>query len=94
MQRAVAATPTWSCEWPLLIATVPELDEFGHLGRVWYPLGETAAPIALGALPARQVEPLPDPADALGRRWCKDRPDFWHCLSPLGVPAPDEEESQ
>jgi hypothetical protein len=91
-ERAVAATPSWSCEWPLLVATVPELEEFGHLGRVWQRLGESTAPIALAALPARQIEPAPDPADALGRRWRKDRADFWHCLSPLGVPAPDEEE--
>jgi hypothetical protein len=39
-------------------------------------------------LPASDLEPL-DPADALGRRWRKDRPGFWHALSPLGTPAPD-----
>jgi hypothetical protein len=78
-------------EWPVFVATVPELREFGPLGPIWQSLGERGAPLQLNALPASALGPL-DPADALGRRWRKDRPGFWHALSPLGTPAPDEEE--
>jgi hypothetical protein len=76
--------------WPVFVATVPELREFGPLGPIWQPLGDRRAPLRLEALPASDLEP-PDPADALGRRWRKDRPGFWHALSPLGTPAPIEE---
>ena len=59
--------------WPVFVATMPELREFGTLGAIWQPLGEHRAPVRLEALPASDLEP-PDLADALGRRWRKDRP--------------------
>jgi protein involved in plasmid replication-relaxation len=78
--------------WPVFVATVPELREFGPLGPIWQPLdNDRRAPLRLESLPASGLEP-PDPADALGRRWRKDRPGFWHALSPLGAPAPTDEE--
>jgi len=77
--------------WPVFVATVPELREFGPLGPIWQPLDNQRAPLRLEALPVSDLEPL-DPAGALGRRWRKDRPGFWHALSPLGSPAPDNEE--
>jgi Replication-relaxation len=78
--------------WPVFVATVLELREFGPLGPIWQPLGERrSAPLRIEALPVSDLEPL-DPGDALGRRWRKDRPGFWHALSPLGAPAPAEEE--
>ena len=80
--------------WPVFVATGPELREFGPLGPIWQPLGaERRAPLRLEALPVSGLEPS-DPADALGRSWRKDRPGFWHALSPLGTPAPIEEERQ
>lgn len=76
---------------PVFVATMPELREFGPLGPIWQPLGDhRCAPLRLEALPVADLEPH-DPADALGRRWRKDRPGFWHALSPLGAPVPDEE---
>jgi len=77
--------------WPVFVTTVPELREFGPLGPIWQPLGEHRVPLRMEALPASGLE-APDPADALGRRWHKDRPGFWHALSPLGTPAPGEKE--
>jgi hypothetical protein len=80
--------------WPVFVATVPELREFGPLGPIWQPLNdERRAPLRFEALPVSGLEPR-DPVDALGRRWRKDRPGFWHALSPLGAPAPDEEDWQ
>jgi hypothetical protein len=77
--------------WPVFVATVPELREFGPLGPIWQPLGEPrSSPLRLEALPVSGLEPL-DPTDALGRRWRKDGPGFWHALSPLGTPAPGED---
>lgn len=89
MSRAGSASQ-YGEEWPVFVATVPELREFGPLGPIWQPLGEHRVPLRLEALPASDLEP-PDPADALGRRWRKDRPGFWHALSPLGTPAPIKE---
>jgi hypothetical protein len=86
-----AATHIYGEEWPVFAATVPELREFGALGPIWQPLGDPCAPLRLEALPASDVE-APNPADALGRRWRKDRPGFWHALSPLGTPARGEED--
>ena len=77
-------------EWPVFVATVPELREFGPLGPIWQPLGEHRMPLRLEALPVSGFK-ADNPADALGRRWRKDRPGFWHALSPLGAPAPAEE---
>jgi len=77
--------------WPVFVATVPELREFGPLGPIWQPLGEHRMPLRLEALPVSGLKP-DNPADALGRRWRKDRPAFWHALSPLGTPAPAEED--
>lgn len=77
--------------WPVFVTTAPELREFGPLGPIWQPLGgHRRAPLRIEALPASDLEPL-DVDDALGRRWRKDRPGFWHALSPLGTPALDEE---
>lgn len=87
----VGAASQYGEPWPVFVATVPELREFGPLGPIWQPLGEHRVPLRLEALPVSDLEP-PDPADALGRRWRKDRPGFWHTLSPLGAPAPAEEE--
>jgi hypothetical protein len=87
-QAANAAMPDDG--WPVFVATVPELREFGPLGRIWQPLGEHRASLRLDALSASNLE-SPDLAEALGRRWRKDRPGFWHALSPLGTPASDEE---
>jgi hypothetical protein len=89
MSRAGSSSP-YGEEWPVFVATVPELREFGPLGPIWQPLGEHRMPLRLEALPASDLEP-PDPVAALGRRWRKDRPGFWHALSPLGAPAPDED---
>jgi hypothetical protein len=50
-------------------------------------------PLRLEALPVSDLKPLA-PADALGRRWRKDRPGFWHALSPIGTPAPTSEEER
>jgi hypothetical protein len=78
--------------WPVLVATVPELREFGPFGAIWQPLGDhRRAAQRIDSLPTFDLESL-DAADALGRRWRKDQPRFWHALSPLGTPAPDEEE--
>jgi hypothetical protein len=77
-------------EWPVFVATLPELREFGPLGPIWQPLGEPSMPLRLEALPVSGLKP-DNPADALGRRWRKDRPGFWHALSPLGTPAPGAE---
>jgi hypothetical protein len=88
-----AGTQVYGDAWPVFVATVPELREFGPLGAIWQPLGERRAPLRLETLPASDLEP-PDPADALGWRWRKDRPGFWHALSPLGTPAPDEEDGR
>lgn len=82
--------PQHAREWPVFVATVPELREFGPLGPIWQPLGQRGAPVRLEALPVSDIE-LPDLSDALGRRWHKDRPGFWHALSPLGAPAPEDE---
>jgi hypothetical protein len=80
--------------WPVFVATVPELREFGPLGPIWQPLNdERRAPLRLEALPVSGLEPS-DLVEALGRRWRKDRPGFWHALSPLGAPVPGEEEWQ
>jgi hypothetical protein len=81
-------------EWPVFVATVPELREFGPLGPIWQPLdGSRRVPRRLEALPVSGLKP-DNPADALGRRWHKDQPGFWHALSPLGAPAPDSEEER
>jgi hypothetical protein len=81
-------------QWPVFVAIAPELHEFGPLGSIWQPLGDhRRAPLRIDTLPASDLEPL-DPADAVGRRWHKDKPGFWHTLSPLGTPAPDQENWQ
>jgi hypothetical protein len=78
--------------WPVFVATVPELHEFGPLGLIWQPLDtHRHRPLRIDALPVSDAEPL-DPAGALGLRWHKDQPGFWHALSPLGAPAPNKEE--
>lgn len=89
--RAAADRSQYEETWPVFVATMPELREFGPLGPIWQPLGDHhRAPLRIDALPACDLEPL-DQADALGRRWHKNQPGFWHALSPLGTPAPDEE---
>jgi hypothetical protein len=92
MDRA-ATMPQFGKPWPVFVATVPELREFGPLGPIWQPLNERRAPLRIEALPASDLEPF-DPAGALGRRWHKDQLGFWHRLSPLGTPAPNSEEER
>jgi len=90
MSRVDSFSP-YGEEWPVYVATVPELREFGPLGPIWQPLGEHRVPLRLEALPTSGLKPA-NPADALGRRWHKDQPGFWHALSPLGTPAQTEED--
>lgn len=92
--------------WPLIATSASRLCAEGHLAAVWERLDERSAlPLALTELPARgDIDPV-DLGRMLGRRWCKDHPDFWRRLSPLGAgrarvsqdeaeitpPAPDPE---
>jgi hypothetical protein len=79
--------------WPILLCTAQEIAINGPLARLWRPADdERALPLPITDLPIQNLDRWTDPVDALGRRWHKDRPGFWHRLSPLGAPAPDEEE--
>lgn len=81
--------------WPILLCTAQEIAINGPLARLWRPADdECVLPLPITDLPVQNLDRWTDPADALGRRWHKDRPDFWHRLSPLGTPAPDEEDWQ
>jgi hypothetical protein len=79
--------------WPILLCTAQEIRRHGSLARLWRPADdERAFPLAMPDLPMHPVTRHGDPANALGRIWHKDRPDFWHLLSPLGASAPGTEE--
>ncbi len=78
--------------WPIKLCTAPEISHNGPLARLWRPLdNERGFPCPITDLPVQHLDRWTDPADALARRWSKDRPDFWHRLSPLGTPPPPEE---
>lgn len=79
--------------WPILLCTAEEIRLNWPLARLWRAAGdERSFPLPITDLPTQQLDAWPDPGDALGRLWRKDRPGFWHALSPLGAPAPTEEE--
>lgn len=82
-------SPLARARWPIVCATVPDLRRNGPLGAVWHDLGvpKHERPRALTELPARGDMPAPKLERALGRRWRKERPDFWAALSPLGASA-------
>jgi hypothetical protein len=75
-------------KWPLWAALTRELATEGPLGRVWRSLRDPTEGARLPELPA-QADLLPIERErGLGQQWRKDRTDFWHKLSPLGMPAP------
>jgi hypothetical protein len=54
------------------------------LGRVWQRIdAQTDQRLALREMPARDDLQPANLEFALGRRWCKDHPQFWQQLSPL-----------
>ncbi len=73
--------------WSYAASLQPELAAGGPLASVWYPLSDPAQRTRLAELPVRTDLGPVDLSRGLGRRWCKERPDFWQALSPLGVPA-------
>lgn len=73
--------------WPLLVATVPDLQRSGPLGRVWWPIDPDSreGPFTMSELPASEGwEPI-RLEQTLGRRWRKGTPGFWDRLSPFGA---------
>lgn len=76
--------------WDVYVATADDLARQGPLGHVWWPLTDRGPARALRELRPRGH--AADPADALGRRWRHDRPDFWSQLSPLGRAAAEARE--
>jgi hypothetical protein len=82
-----ARSPLEHAHWPVVCATAPALRGEGPLGAVWHDLGarDRERPRALTELPARADMPAANLELALGRRWRKERPDFWAALSPLGA---------
>lgn len=80
--------------WPLSAAPTRELAAEGPLARVWRSLRDPTERTRLSQLPA-QTELLPIERErCLGHQWRKDRTDFWHKLSPLGIPAPSPPSAQ
>lgn len=76
--------------WPILATTAAELRTAGALARIWQRLDTDEGTCFLTGLPPRRnlAGSSLDPANALGRRWRHQHPDFWERLSPLGrVPA-------
>lgn len=74
--------------WSYVAALQSALAAGGALAPVWRSLAEPARASALTELSPR-VDLVPfDLSRCLGRRWRKERPDFWQALSPLGVPSP------
>ena len=73
--------------WPLLVATVSDLKQFGPLGRVWLPIDPESRerPYTLAELPVSDGWPPVELQQTLGRRWLKETPGFWDRLSPLGA---------
>jgi len=74
--------------WDVYAATAEDTARQGLLGHVWTPLTDRGPVRALTALRTRGD--AAHAADALGRRWRHDRPDFWPRLSPLGRAAATE----
>jgi hypothetical protein len=71
--------------WPLLAATRTDLNDEGPLAPVWQSITDSGEQRrTLVELPVRGDLRLADLGRALGRRWRKERPDFWERLSPLG----------
>jgi hypothetical protein len=72
--------------WPILATTAPELRTAGPLARIWQRLDTEQASCSLTELPPRTnlVGSSLGQANALGRRWRHQHPDFWERLSPLG----------
>lgn len=72
--------------WPRLVSTVPDLQQAGPLGRVWWPINPDSSegPFTLSELPAAPEWAPLALDDTLGRCWRKDAPGFWDRLSPLG----------
>jgi Replication-relaxation len=70
--------------WPMLATTTTDLRHSGPLARVWRSITDPRQPpVALGELPVNRALGRADPANALGRRWHHEQPDFWDRLSPL-----------
>jgi hypothetical protein len=76
--------------WGLYVATAEDLAQRGPLACVWRPLTDRSPARAVTQLEPRGA--AADTADALGRRWRHDRPDFWRQLSPLGRAAAEARE--
>ena len=74
--------------WDVYAATAEDLSRLGPLAHMWWPLTDRGPVRALTEFRPRGG--AADPADALGRRWRHDRPDFWPQLSPLGRAATAE----
>jgi DNA-binding transcriptional ArsR family regulator len=73
--------------WAYVAALQSALAARGPLATVWRSLAEPSRVRALSELSAgAHVAPC-DLSRCLGRTWRKERPGFWHGLSPLGVPA-------
>ncbi len=74
--------------WSYAAALSPQVAARGPLAAVWRSLAEAARAGALTELTELTVQTNLGPIDlsrCLGRRWRKQRPDFWQALSPLGV---------
>ena len=76
--------------WDVYAATAEDLTRLGSLAHTWWPLTDRGTARTLTEL--RPHGEAADPADALGRRWRHDRPDFWPRLSPLGRAAAEPHE--
>lgn len=74
--------------WDVYAATAEDLARLGPLAHAWWPLTDRGPVRAVTEL--RPSGGAVDSADALGRRWRHDRPDFWPQLSPLGRAATAE----
>jgi hypothetical protein len=73
--------------WAYVAALQSALAARGPLARVWRSLAEPSRVRALSELSARADLVPCDLSRCLGRTWRKERPGFWHGLSPLGVPS-------
>ncbi len=87
-ERRREARDSWfRPKWPFAAALQPELAVRGPLAHVWRSLPDTVQCARLSELSARtELAPI-ELSRCLGRRWRKERRDFWQMLSPLGVSA-------
>ncbi len=76
--------------WDVYVATAEDLARLGPLAPAWWSLTDRGPARALREL--RPCGKAADPGAALGRRWRRDRPDFWSQLSPLGRAAAEPRE--